>query len=77
MTPDDDASTIIAPLIRQTNVWYSSKKMEILIVFHLSGKKVEVLALIDSGAAGVFMDETFARTHDFTKKKILKGIEVL
>jgi len=51
---------IIAPLIGQMNVWYSSKKMEILIVFRLSGKKVEVLALINSGAAGVFMDETFA-----------------
>jgi len=28
---DDDDSTIIAPIIGQTNVWYSSKKMEICI----------------------------------------------
>ena len=67
---------IITPPIGQMNVWYSSKKMEILIIFRLSGKKVEVLALINSGVAGVFMDETFAQTHGFTKKKLPRDIEV-
>jgi len=33
--------------------------MEILVTFHLSGKIVEILTLINSGAAGVFMDERF------------------
>src|SRR6266567_7034916 len=67
---------IIAPLIRQMNVWYSSKKMEILVTFCLSGKTVETLALIDSGAAGVFMDERFTQQYGFTWQKLPKDIEV-
>jgi len=65
---------IITPLIGQTNVWYSSKKMEILIVFRLSGKKVEVLALIDSGTAGVFIDETFARFYKEKATERYRGL---
>jgi len=76
LTLDDDASTIIAPLIGQMNVWYSSKKMEILVTFHLSGKIVEILALIDSGTTGVFMDERFAQQYSFTQQKLPKNIEV-
>jgi len=52
---DDDDSTIIAPIIGQTNVWYSSKKMELCVPIYLSSRKVEVLVLIDSGAGGVLL----------------------
>ena len=76
MTPDNDDSMIIAPLIRKTNVWYSSKKMEILVTFHLSGKIVEILTLIDSGAAEVFIDERFTQQYGFTQQKLPKDIEV-
>jgi hypothetical protein len=34
-------------------------------------KTVELKALIDSGAGGLFMDETFAQTNDFTLHELL------
>ena len=76
MTPDNDDSMIIAPLIGQMNVWYSSKKMEILVTFRLSRKIVEILALIDSHATGVFMDKRFTQQYGFTQQKLPKDIEV-
>ena len=62
---DDDDSTIIAPIIRQTNVWYSSKKMELCVPIYLSSQKVKVLVLIDSSAGGVFIDSSFIRQMGF------------
>ena len=50
--------------------------MEILVTFHLSGKIVEILALIDSGTAGVFMDERFTQQYGFIQQKLPKDIEV-
>jgi len=64
---DNDDSTIIAPIIGQTNVWYSSKKMELCVPIYLSGRKVEVLVLIDSGAGGVFIDSSIIRQMGYSK----------
>jgi len=50
--------------------------MEILVTFRLSGGIVGILALIDSGAAGVFMDEIFTQQYSFTQQKLPTDIEV-
>ena len=68
--------TIIAPTIGYTNVWYSSKKMEICVTLVLSGQKVEVLVLIDSGAGGVFIDSGFVKEFGIVVDDLLTKIDV-
>jgi len=50
--------------------------MEILVTFCLSRKIVEILALIDSGTTGVFIDERFTGQYGFTQQKLPKDIKV-
>ena len=50
--------------------------MEILVTFRLSEKIVEILALIDSGTTGVFIDERFTQQYGFTQQKLPTDIEV-
>ena len=76
MTEDDDDSTIIAPIIGHTNVWYSCRKMEVIVILYVSGRKVKVPALIDSGAAGVFIDEDFVKKLDLLTESLPVNIEV-
>jgi hypothetical protein len=35
---------------------------------------VEIEALLDSGAGGLFIDETFAKENEFTQQKLLKAL---
>ena len=51
---DDDDSTVIAPLLGVSHVWYTRQTMTLPIVLHVKGRKVETIALVDSGAAGIF-----------------------
>ena len=53
---DDDDSTVIAPLLGVSHVWYTRQTMTLPIVLHVKGRKVETIALVDSGAAGIFID---------------------
>ena len=63
-------------MIGYTNVWYSSKKMEICVTLVLSGRKVEVLILIDSGAGGVFIDSGFVKEFGIVVDNLLTKINV-
>ena len=63
-------------MIGYTNVWYSSKKMEICVTLVLSGRKVEVLVLIDSGAGGVFIDSGFVKEFGIVVDDLLTKIDV-
>ena len=76
LTEDDDDLTIIAPIIGHTNVWYSRRKMEVIVILYVSGQRVEVPALIDSGAAGVFIDEDFIKKLDLLTESLPVNIEV-
>ena len=76
MTEDDNDLTIITPIIRHTNVWYSRKKMEVIVILYVSGLKVKAPALIDSGAAGVFIDEDFIKKLDLLTELLPVNIEV-
>jgi hypothetical protein len=51
-------------------VWVSNKSISILISLRelqKNNETVDLEALLDSGAGGLFIDETFARNNDFTK----------
>ena len=63
-------------MIGYTNVWYSSKKMEICVTLVLSGRKVKVLVLIDSGAGGVFIDSGFVKEFGIVVNDLLTKIDV-
>ncbi len=63
-------------MIGYTNVWYSSKKMEICVTLVLSGRKVEVLILIDSGVGGVFIDLGFVKEFGIVVDDLLTKIDV-
>src|SRR5438270_10431431 len=63
-------------MIRYTNVWYSSKKMEMCVTLVLSGRKVEVLILIDSGVGGVFVDSGFVREFGIKVDDLITKIDV-
>ena len=54
---------IIAPILGHSYVWYSRKTMEIPVILHMNGLKVETTALIDSGAAGIFINHKFVLEH--------------
>ena len=68
--------TIIASMIRYTNVWYSLKKMEICVTLVLSDQKVEVLVLIDSDVGGVFIDSGFVREFGIKVDDLLTKTDV-
>ena len=76
MTEDDDDLTVIAPIIRHTNVWYSRRKMEVIVILYVSSRKVEVPTLIDSGAARVFIDNDFVKKLDLLTESLPVNIEV-
>ena len=76
MTEDDDVSTIITPIIRHTNVWYLCRKMEVIVILYVSGRTVEVPTLIDSGAAGVFIDEDLVKQLDLLTESLPVDIQV-
>jgi len=60
---DDDDSMIIAPLLGVSHVWYTRQTMTLPIILHVKGRKVETIALVDSGAAGIFIDRSFAKEN--------------
>ena len=76
MTGDVNTSTADAPIIGHVNVWYSSHKMQVTIMLYMSNRKVEVPTLIDSGAAGIFIDEAFITELKFPTKKLSNDIMV-
>jgi len=53
---DDDDSRVIAPLLGVSHVWYTRQTMTLPIVLYVKGQKVETIALINPGAAGIFID---------------------
>jgi len=65
---DDGDSTTTAPILSISHVWFSRQTMTIPVILHVGNRKVEVLALIDSGAAGIFID------HQFIIKQGIKGL---
>jgi len=69
---DDDDSTVIAPLLGVSHVWYTRQTMTLPIVLHVKGRKVETIALIDSGAAGIFIDQSFAEENKLVMVPIPK-----
>ena len=76
MTEDNDDLTIIAPIIRHTNVWYSHRKMEVIVILYVSGQTVKVPTFIDSGATGIFIDEDFVKKLDLLTELLPVNIEV-
>jgi len=50
--------------------------MELCVPIYLSGRKVEVLVLIDSGAGGVFIDSSFICQMGFKVNDLLTKIDV-
>ena len=77
MTEDDDTSTVIAPIVSNSYVWYSRKTMHIPITLHMNGRKVETIALIDSGATGIFIDRVFTKEHNLCICNLWKEIAVM
>jgi len=73
---DDDDSTVIAPLLGVSHVWYTQQTMTLPIVLHVKGRKVETIALVDSGAAGIFIDRSFAEENKLEMAPISKRITV-
>jgi len=73
---DDDDSTVIAPLLGVSHVWYTRQTMTLPIVLHVKGRKVETIALVDSGAAGIFIDRSFAEENKLEMVPISKRITV-
>jgi len=56
MDDDDSMVMVIAPLLGVSHVWYTQQTMTLPIILHVKGRKVETIALIDSGATGIFID---------------------
>ena len=50
--------------------------MTLSITLHVNGRKVETIALIDSGAAGIFIDRIFAQQNKLKMDSLPKKIEV-
>jgi len=67
---------IIAPILGHSYVWYSRKTMEIPVILHMNGLKVETTALIDSGAAGIFINHEFVLEHGLRTRPLPKDIGV-
>ncbi len=51
--------------------------MHIPITLHMNGRKVETIALIDSGATGIFIDQTFARQNHLLICNLWKEIAIM
>src|SRR6266542_1711854 len=51
--------------------------MHIPITLHMNGRKVETIALIDSGATGIFIDRVFAKEHNLRICNLWKEIAVM
>jgi len=52
----DNDSMVIGPLLGVSHVWYTRQTMTLPIVLYVKGQKVETIALVDSGAAGIFIN---------------------
>ena len=50
--------------------------MEVIVILYVSGRRVKVPALIDSGAAGVFIDKDFVKKLDLLTESLPVNIEV-
>ena len=50
--------------------------MTLPITLHVNGQKVETIALINSGAAGIFIDQTFTEQNGLKMDSLPKKIEV-
>ena len=50
--------------------------MEIPVILHMNGLKVETTALIDSGAAGIFIDHEFVLKYGLRTRPLPKDIGV-
>jgi len=72
----DDDSTIITPLLGISHVWYTRQTMTLPIVLYVNGWKVETIALVNSGAAGIFIDRNFAEENKLETVSITKMIAV-
>ena len=73
---DDDDSTVITPLLGISHVWYTQQTMTLPIILHVKGWKVETIALVNSGATGIFIDWSFAEQSKLEMVPIPKRIIV-
>src|SRR6266540_3906009 len=51
--------------------------MHLPVTLHMNGQKVETIALVDSGATGIFIDRVFAKEHNFRIRNLWKEIAVM
>src|SRR6266511_3278864 len=51
--------------------------MHIPITLHMNGQKVETIALVDSGATGIFINRVFAKEHHLSICNLWKEIAVM
>ena len=51
--------------------------MHLPVTLHMNGRKVETIALVDSGATGIFIDRVFAKEHNFRIRNLWKEIAVM
>src|SRR6266511_2098234 len=51
--------------------------MHLPVTLHMNGRKVETIALVDSGATGIFIDRVFAKEHYLPIKNLWKEIAVM
>src|SRR6266511_4043678 len=51
--------------------------MHLPVTLHMNGRKVETIALVDSGATGIFIDQVFAKEHHLQICNLWKEIAVM
>ncbi len=51
--------------------------MHLPVTLHMNGRKVETIALVDSGATGIFIDRVFAKEHNLRIRNLWKEIAIM
>ena len=51
--------------------------MHLPVTLHMNGRKVETIALVDSGATGIFINRVFAKEHNLRIHNLWKEIAVM